>query len=246
MCHASILRFCCGHGLLMGLEPCKIGPCPMIKTTGAKLPQQPFKCYNCQQRRTSKGASKGVLSQEASCADSTGTLDSIGSSSSVESSKPRLRHSVTAPLPGVIRQPAGTLQYCRTNTSRLQPKSRPFSFSCSSSSHHPNEHYLGLPGFLPHQDHPCPPCQVEDFRRQGDREVTLQARKEYPSLRGEMLVHNGRIRENWESNLTLETYISEKRTDEKQMWHHVVRKWTQDLGKLRVLVSEEDGLGLLS
>ena len=76
--------------------------------------------------------------------------------------------------------------------------------------------------------------------------MTLQARQEYPNLRGEMLVHNGRIRENWESNLTLDKYISEKRQDEKQMWLHVVRKWTQDLGKMRVLVSEEDGLGLIS
>lgn len=81
---------------------------------------------------------------------------------------------------------------------------------------------------------------------QGDREVSLQARKEFPNLRGEMLVRNGRIRENWESNLTLERYVSEKRQEEKEMWLHVVRKWTQDLKKLRILLAEEDGLGLIS
>lgn len=60
-----------------------------------------------------------------------------------------------------------------------------------------------------------------------------------------MLVRNGRIREDWESNLTLEKYVAEKRTDEKQMWHCVIRKWTQDLKKVKVLVAEEDGLGLM-
>jgi ribosomal protein L19E len=76
--------------------------------------------------------------------------------------------------------------------------------------------------------------------------VTLQAKKEFPHLRGEMLVRNGRIREDWESNLTVDMYIMEKRTEEKEMWLHVIRKWTQDLKKLRVLLLEEDGLGLLS
>jgi hypothetical protein len=60
-----------------------------------------------------------------------------------------------------------------------------------------------------------------------------------------MLVRNGRIRENWESDLTLDKYVNEKRQEEKQMWLHVVRKWTQDLKKVRVLVSEEAGLGLM-
>jgi ribosomal protein L19E len=81
---------------------------------------------------------------------------------------------------------------------------------------------------------------------QGDREVTMQARKEYPHLKGEMLVRNGRIREDWESNLTLDKYVNEKRQEEKEMWLHVIRKWTQDLKKMKVLLAEEDGLGLLS
>ena len=60
-----------------------------------------------------------------------------------------------------------------------------------------------------------------------------------------MLVRNGREREDWESKLTLEKYITEKRTEEKQMWYFAVKKWTQDLKGCRVLVNEEDGLGLL-
>ena len=245
MCQASILRFCCGHGLLMGFDPCRVGPCPMVKTTGSKLPQQPSKCYNCQQRRTSSNTSKG---REASCASSDGSLDSIcSSSSSTHQPTPLLHRAATAPLPGVVRQPAGTLSYSRTNTStRPRSSPRPFSFTCSSSSHYPNEHYICLPTYLPHQNHPCPPCQIEDFRRQGDREVTSQARNEYPHLKGEMLVRNGRVRDDWESKLTLDKYVSEKRREEREMWLHVVRKWTQDLRKVRVLVAEEDGLGLIS
>ena len=46
--------------------------------------------------------------------------------------------------------------------------------------------------------------------------------------------------------MTLEKYVSEKRQEEKEMWLHVVRKWTQDLRKLRVLLAAEDGLALLS
>jgi len=242
MCQASVLRFCCGHGLLMGVAPCKLGPCPMIKTTGVKLPQQPFKCYNCQQRRASNAAPRPPSSGEPSCASSNGSLDSM-----VSSSSNALARAATAPLPGVARQPTGTLKYCTTSPGRPRStSSRPFSFSCSSANHHPNEFYIGLPSFLPHQDHPCPPCQLEDFRKQGDREVTLQAKKEFPHLRGEMLVRNGRVREDWERNLTLEKYVSEKRQEEKEMWLHVMRKWTQDLRKMRVLLAEEDGLGLIS
>lgn len=243
MCQASVLRFCCGHGLLMSLDPCRFGPCPILKTTGVKLPQQPYKCYNCQQKRSS--ATRDTPSREASCTSSSGSLDSMSSSSNGLPTT-TLHRTVTAPLPGVARQPTGTLQYCTSSLGRPRSTStRSFAFSCSSSNHYCNEHYVGLPGFLPHQDHPCPPCQIETFRKQGDREVTLQAHAEFPRLRGEMLVRNGRIRENWESDLTLDKYVNEKRQEEKQMWLHVVRKWTQDLKKVRVLVSEEAGLGLM-
>jgi len=119
-----------------------------------------------------------------------------------------------------------------------------FSFSCNSSNHYPTPHYSGLPNFLPHQDHPCPPCQLEELRQKADRDVTREAKVEYPSLTGEMLVRNGMIKE-WQAKPTLDKYVDERRTEEREMWLHVGRKWTQDLKKARVLVAEEDGLGLL-
>jgi hypothetical protein len=246
MCQASILRFCCGHGLVMSLDPCKLGPCPFIKTNGSKIPQQPFKCYNCQQKRTSALNPRCPTSRESSSISSNSSLGSVSSTSPYGAPANKLQRVTTAPLPGVALQPAGTLRYCHSDLNRPRSASKPFSFACSSSSHYATEHYLLLPGYLPHQDHACPPCQVEDLRRRGDREAILLAKKEFPNLRGEMLVRNGRIREDWESNLTLEKYIDEKRTDEKQMWLHVIRKWTQDLRKIKVLLSEEDGLSLMS
>jgi len=246
MCQAYILRFSCHHGLLMSVNLCKIGPCPFLKTCGGpKLSQQPYRCFKCQQRRESQNMPKSP-SRLSSC---TSTISSFESNSSTSSGRPKspLARTVTAPLPGVALQPTGTLQYCTTSPSRPRSmSSRSFSFSCNSSNHYLTEHYLGLPGFLPHQDHPCPPCQIESYRDTGDREATAQAKAEFPHLTGEMLVRNGRIREDWQSNLTLEKYVEEKRTDERQMWLHVVRKWTQDLKKVRVLVSEEDGLGLFA
>ena len=80
---------------------------------------------------------------------------------------------------------------------------------------------------------------------QSDRGALLSAKAMFPHLTSDMLVRNGRVRENWETELTLEKFIAEKRTEEKQMWCFVIRKWTQDLKKCRVQVSEEDGLGLL-
>lgn len=187
--------------------------------------------------------------RQASCTSSIDSMSSTSSTSSYErpTSPKALSRITTAPLPGVARQPAGVLQYCRTNSGQGRPTSgRKFSFTCSSSDHAMTEHYWDLPSHLPHQEHPCPPCQIETFRLQGDVEVTAQAKKEYPHLTGEMLVQNGRPRDDWQTKLTLEKYVEEKKTEERQMWHHVIRKWTQDLKKLRVLVSEEDGLSLLA
>jgi len=148
-----------------------------------------------------------------------------------------------APLPGVVRQPSGSVRYSR-NFDRPSSSGRSFSFSCSSSSHFSTPHYSGLPNFLPHQDHPCPPCQIEDLRTKADKEVTAQAIAEFPHLTREMLVRNGRVREDWASKLTLEKYVDEKRQEEREVWLHVTRKWMQDLKKARVLIAEEDGLGL--
>lgn len=243
MCLAYVLRFCCGHGLLMSVEPCRTGPCPFIKTTGKKLPQQPSKCLKCQQRQNTSAPQPKRLS---SCTGSVDSSDSNSSGASIEPPIQPLFRSATAPLPGVALQPAGTASYCQLTTGRPRSQSaKSFSFSCSSKEHAAIYHYAGLPSFLPHQNHPCPPCQLENLKASGDQEAVALAKSEFPRLRGEMLVRNGREREDWQHTVTLESYISEKRTDEKQMWHWVIRKWTQDLKKLKILISEEDGLGLL-
>lgn len=255
MCKAHVQRFRCGHGILMGIEPCIMCPCPSLKTTGVKLPQQPFKCYNCQYKSSSPLSP--TSSRDTSCSSSIGSVESnssytstssYGTSSTIPS--PTLVRMPTHPLPGVARQPTGSVQYCRNLAATCKPSvaDKHFSFSCSSSNHYPAPHYTGLPSHLPHQDHPCPPCQIDQLRQKSDREAISAARREFPHLTGEMLVRNGRSQAEceWTKKMTLDRYMEEKRSDEKQMWLHVVRKWTQDLRKCRVLVAEEDGLGLLS
>ena len=80
---------------------------------------------------------------------------------------------------------------------------------------------------------------------EADREAIASARKQYPHLTCEMLVSPGRQWEDWQTKPSLENYVGEKRSDERQLWLHVTRRWIQDLKKVRVLVAEEDGLGLL-
>jgi len=249
MCRAHVLRFCCGHGILMAIEPCPTAPCPVIKTTGDRLPRQPFRCYNCQ-HKLSSSTSTPQHSREASCTSSIGSLDSVMSFSSEGASTAAARPSTKAthPLPGVIRQPSGSVQYCHNYNRKPTSIEKPYRFSCSSSDHYPTPHYATLPTFLPHQDHPCPPCQIEDLRIQSEREVAAAAMAEYPHLTGDMLVRNGRKQDEceWLSKITMENYVNERRMEDKQIWLHVTRKWTQDLKRARVLVAEEDGLGLLS
>lgn len=78
-----------------------------------------------------------------------------------------------------------------------------------------------------------------------DRDAISSANAQFPHLTSEMLVRNGRVFEDWQTKPTLDQFVEERRSDERQMWLHVTRKWTQDLKKVRVLVAEEDGLGLL-
>ncbi|RMD41751.1 hypothetical protein DV735_g3364, partial [Chaetothyriales sp. CBS 134920] len=167
-----------------------------------------------------------------------------------------LTRAATAPLPNMAHKPESSrklLQYSLTNVPGLNLSQRPpssssrsFSFSCPPSCSHTAMHYyLSLPSHLPHQNHPCPPCQIVQLKAQGDQEAIASAKSQFPHLTSDMLVRNGRQRENWESELTLDKFIEEKRTEEKQLWCFVVRKWTQDLKKSRVLMNEEDGLGLL-
>jgi hypothetical protein len=85
---------------------------------------------------------------------------------------------------------------------------------------------------------------MEDFRLHGDREAIALAKAQFPYLTKDMLVRNGRVWEDWQKAPTLEEFVEERRTEEKEMWFHTTRKWTQDLRRAKVLVSEEDGLGL--
>jgi len=255
MCNAHVLRFCCGHGILMAIEPCALAPCPIIKPTGVRLPRQPFRCYNCQ-HKLSSSTSTPSLSRDSSCTSSVGSLESVASfSSSSSDGRPKSasrstssQSKVTHPLPGVIRQPTGSVQYCHNFNKKPSSIAKPFSFSCSSSNHYPTPHYATLPTFLPHQDHPCPPCQIEDLRSKSDQEVASAAKAEYPHLTGDMMVRNGRKQDGceWLGKMTMETYVDEKRLEDRQTWLCVTRKWTQDLKRAKVLLAEEDGLGLFA
>lgn len=86
---------------------------------------------------------------------------------------------------------------------------------------------------------------MEEYRAKADRDAINSAKTQFPHLTSEMLVRNGRVWEDWQTKPTLENFVEERRVEERQMWFHVTRKWTQDLKKGRVLISEEDGLGLL-
>jgi len=84
------------------------------------------------------------------------------------------------------------------------------------------------------------------MRVEGDREVSAAARASYPSLTAEQLIINNIRQDNWEGKPTLQWYVGEKRQEEKELWLHVTRRWTQDLRSKKVLLDEVDGLGLLA
>lgn len=254
MCRAHVLRFSCSHGILMNFEPCRLSPCPVIKTCGEKLPQQPYRCYNCQHRKESKTSRPSTRRATTSCAPDATILDSEGlDAAAVDALSPfRRAHSfpiappmVYAPLPNVAKQPSGSVKIATGLAIARRPNSaNPFKFTCQTSDHFMPPHYLGLPSHLPHQGHSCPPCQLQEMRSKGESDAYRQAAKEHPRLTVEMLIRGGNIKE-WQEKPTLEQYTDEKLTEEREMWVHVTRKWTQDLKRARVLVSEEDGLGLL-
>lgn len=248
MCKAHVLRFSCSHGILMGFEPCRLSPCPIIKTCGEKLPQQPYRCYNCQHRRESKN-SRPPTARSSTCAPHSAIFDSEGMDEPAalaafkrSQSFPVSVPSVFHPLPNVAKQPKGCVQVAMHN--KRPSSAKPFKFTCQSSSHVMPPHYLGLPSHLPHQTHSCPPCQLQEMRTKSEQDAVKQARTQYPKLTVEMLIRDGTIKE-FQEKPTWEQYVDEKTTEEQELWHHVTRKWTQDLKRCRVLVAEEDGLGLL-
>jgi len=57
--------------------------------------------------------------------------------------------------------------------------------------------------------------------------------------------NDGRSVGDWTGEAAFDRYMDERRREEKEMWFFVGRKWVQDLKTARVLVAEEDGLGLL-
>lgn len=245
MCRAHVVRFSCAHGLLMGFEACKLGPCPVLKTCGDRLPQQPYRCYNCQLRK--QGRTSRPSTARTSCAPSAvldgdemdaAALISVRRAHTFPISAPSVFHA----LPNVAKQPDNCVQLLAMQ--RRPTSAKPFRFSCQSSSHTMTPHYFGLSSHLPHQDHACPPCQLQEMRSKGQADVVKQARERYPKLTVEMLIRDGTIKE-FQEKPTWEQFLDEAVTEEHELWHHVTRKWTQDLQKCRVLVAEEDGLGLL-
>ena len=233
----------------MGFEPCRLGPCPVLKTCGEKLPQQPYRCYNCQHKRESRTSRPPPSRGSTSCAPLSPILDAEGMDEAGAIAPFKRAHtfpaalpSVFHPLPNVAKQPSGSVHAA---LQKRPSSAKPFKFSCQSSDHVMTPHYYGLPSYLPHQDHTCPPCQLEEMRGKGQTEAIRQAKKEYPSLTTEMLVRAGCIKE-FQRKPTWDEYVDEKLTEDREMWHHVTRKWTQDLKRCRVLIAEEDGLGLFA
>lgn len=256
MCKAYVLRFSCSHGILMSFEPCRLSPCPVLKTSGEKLPQQPYRCYNCQHRKESRNSRPPTRGRSnTSCAPNAVLFDTEGMDDAAiatlspfrrAQSFPMVNPSVYHPLPNVARQPNGCVKLAAGLAVARRPNSaNPFKFVCQSSDHILAPHYLGLPSHLPHQDRACPPCQLQEMRTKGEADAYRQAAKEHPRLTTDMLIRGGNIKE-WQEKPTFEAYADEKITEEREMWVHVTRKWTQDLKRVRVLVAEEDGLGLLA
>lgn len=233
MCKAYVLRFSCSHGLLMSLDFCPCGPCPLLRSTGKGLPQQPRCCYTCQKKRNQSNASS-TASSRSSCGSSASS-DDIAHLDILTTSVPKM---VTkAPRAGeyVMRpcmQSYGGSQYQKT-----------FSFACNHD-HTPPPPYDSLPAFLPHQNHDCPTCQFECVRARSDHEITADAVGSWPLVR-EDRQKTKRPAWEWKESLgAQERYIEERRQEEKEMLYMVARKWEQDLRGMRVLCDGEGGASL--
>jgi hypothetical protein len=231
MCKAHVLRFCCGHGILMDLEICRSVPCIFLKlTSNPKLPQQPFKCYNCQ----SKGTNLRIVTEaEPSCTSSASVTSASSSGSISPPTSPTTpspisrQRSYASPLPGVARQPSECGDLGKRYSRQQSFSAKAFRFACNGSGHHATPHYSALPNFLPHQDHDCPPCRLQEARMKGDREVIAAANREFPHLTGEMLVSDGR---RWEEWMKMDWVSQDNRDDRKAIfWDGIIglgRAWT--------------------
>jgi hypothetical protein len=235
MCKAHVLRFSCTHGLLMSLDFCPGGPCPLLKSTGKCLPQQPRCCYNCQKKRNESNASS-TSSSRSSCSSSDSSDDTTGHLAALTSSLPKCM--TKSPRAGeyVMRpcmQSYGGSKYQKT-----------FSFACNHD-HAPPPQYDSLPAFLPHQNHDCPCCQFEAVRCRSDSDIVADAIGSWALVREDRQKTN---RPEWEWKESLgaqERYVEERRQEEKEMLFMVARKWEQDLKAMRVICDGEGGASLM-
>lgn len=237
MCKAHVLRFSCSHGLLMSLEFCRGGPCPLLKSTCKSLPQQPRRCYNCEKKRNESTTCSTASSSRASCSGSVSSDDSNGPLGAVACPIPKVNLKNPAAGDYVMRpsrQIYGGCTYQKT-----------FSFSCNQD-HAPPPEYDSLPAFLPHQNHDCPCCQFETVRARSDEDITQDAINSWPLVREDRQSSNRREWE-WNDNLgALDRYIEERRQEEKEMLFMVARKWEQDLRGMRVICDGEGGISLMT
>ena len=235
MCKAHVLRFSCTHGLLMSLDFCRGGPCPLLKATGKALPQQPRRCYNCEKKRVDSNASS-EYSSRSSCNSSISSNDSHEQLTSLPCTMPKVVTKSARAGDYVIRptiQSYGGSSYQKT-----------FSFACNQD-HAPPPSYDSLPAFLPHQNHDCPCCQFEAVRTRSDEDITADALSSW-SLVKEDRQKSKRPEWEWKENLgALERYVEERRQEEKEMLFMVARKWEQDLRGMRVMCDGEGGTSLM-
>lgn len=234
MCKAHVLRFSCSHGLLMSLDFCAGGPCPLLKSTCKGLPQQPRCCYGCQKKRNESNASS-TASSRSSCSSSTST-DDTAHIDLLTSSMPKVVTKAARAGEYIMRpclQSYGGSQYQKT-----------FSFACNHD-HAPPPQYDSLPAFLPHQNHDCPTCQFECVRARSDNDITADAVASWPLVKED---RQKTKRAEWEWKECLgaqERYIEERRQEEKEMLFMVARKWEQDLRGMRVVCDGEGGASLM-
>jgi hypothetical protein len=217
----------------MSLDFCSGGPCPLLKSTGKSLPQQPRRCYNCLKKRDESNAS--TSSSRSSCS-SDSSDDSSNHLAALSPSLPKVM--IKSPRAGdyVMRpcvQSYGSSQCQKT-----------FSFACSHD-HAPPPQYDSLPAFLPHQNHDCPCCQFEAVRARSDSDIIADAVGSWSLVR-EDRQENKRPEWEWKESLgAQERYIDERRQEEKEMLYMVARKWQQDLKAMKVVCDGEGGASLM-
>jgi hypothetical protein len=219
----------------MSLEFCPGSPCPLLKSTGKSLPQQPRRCYNCQKKRDESTASS-TSSSRASCSSSSSNEDSNGHLAAITSAMPKV-------LTKSLKAGEYKMRPCLQSYGSCQNQ-KTFSFACNHD-HAPPPHYDSLPAFLPHQNHDCPCCQFEAVRARSDIDITADAISSWPLVREDRQKSR---RPDWEWKDSLgaqQRYIDERRQEEKEMLFMVARKWEQDLRAMRVMCDGEGGASLM-